>query len=144
MVKSQAGGGDTGNQSGQLAGKLDRDQFWIDLHAFATSPRGLGLDIEVFQALSWKEVAAHKKLWAEERAEYFNANFTTDGTPWISEDFLAGGNRETRREQKALDKLMADKANRELEKIIPAKGKPIDMDLVPIWVIPMKDRKKTA
>jgi hypothetical protein len=140
VVKSQAGGGEPGNRSGQLAGtaSVDRDQFWIDLHAFATSPRGLGLALEVFQALSWKEVTAHKRIWAEERALFCNANFSTDGIPYIADDFLGTGNREARKAKEEMSKRAAELANVNLKRMKPGE---ITED-VPIWAIPMKDRHK--
>lgn len=139
MVKSKAGGGESGNHSGQPAGELDRDQFWIDLFAFATSPNGLGLDRETFISLSWKELEAHKKLWAEQRAMFFNANFSTDGIPFLTEDFLGTGNREARKQEEAISKLITERANRELQRM-----KPGDEDGVPLAFIPMNKRKSHA
>lgn len=82
-------------------------------------------------------------LWASERADYFNANFSTDGIPWIAEDFLGSGDREARLQEKEMSKVLADRANRQLEKMIPSRGH-ADMEDIPIWAIPMKDRKPNA
>lgn len=70
---------------------------------------------------------------------FFNAHFSTDGEPFIPEDFLGTGNREARKEETALSKLMAERANRELQSM-----KPGNEDGVPLAFIPMNKRKQSA
>lgn len=75
---------------------------------------------------------------------FFNANFSTDGIAFIAEDFLGTGNREERKQEAAMSRIMADRANQELEKMFPADGKEKNIDGVPLWAIPLKNRKPSA
>lgn len=132
MVKSSAGRDDAGNRSGQRAeqpNELDRDQFWINLEAFATSQRGLGLATDRFWGLSWREYEAHRFLWAQERANHYNASFDTKGIPYTPEDFLGTGNREARQAEATVSKVNAEMANIQLQQAV----KPGTSDGIPDW-----------
>ncbi len=133
VVKSSAGGGSAGNPAGHAAGnpesQLERDQYWINLEAFATSSRGLGLNPKTWWWLSWRELEAHRLLWARDRADFHNASFSTEGTPFLPEDFLGTGNREGRKADAMISKANAEMANVQLQQTV----KPGQEEGIPDW-----------
>ncbi len=68
-------------------------------------------------------------LWARDRADFHNANFSTEGTLFIPEDFMGTGNREGRKAQAMISKANAEMANIGLQQTI----KPGQEDGLPDW-----------
>jgi hypothetical protein len=81
-----------GTSEGQLTPR-EREQRWLDLWAFATSPYGLGLSSEVFWSLTGRELQAFKLQWAKNQAQALNLQANTEGVPFIPEDFLGLSDR---------------------------------------------------
>lgn len=128
--KSSAGAEQPGDGAGQPAG--DRDQYWTDLWGFSCSHWGLNLDSEVFWSLTWRELHALRYQWARRQATEHNAWFSTDGVPFLPEDFIGGNGREKRILEEQRSKVNAERANTALSSIT-SRTKPEDIPELPLW-----------
>ena len=119
-------------RNGAGGNELTPEQRWRKLWAFGISPKGLALPDEQFWELSWAEYHELRALWAEDRALFFNANFSPeDKVPYSTDDFLYPGSRERRKTQAQMDAMAVRRLNAELETMTAA-----DLDGVPDWAKP--------
>ncbi len=147
LATSSEGSGASGrpHAARQPEGKLtsrEREQQWVDLWAFGTSPYGLGLSSETFWALTGRELTALKTQWARTQAQALNLQAATDGVPFIAEDFLGLSDRAERIAQAQVDKDVAEvQAAMENARLLSLRmgASKIDETGIPQW---MKEAKR--
>ena len=114
----------------------------MNLWAYITAPRPDGLGVpdaewdditpREYYAMSDVQQSATRR-WAVDTAAYHNANFVTDGVPWTAEDFMSGGNRAERQQEKQRSDVQTNMLTRQLNQVKKRKpGEPIP-DGLPIW-----------
>ena len=67
---AEPGRSGTAGANGRARSQLDRETYWLDLWAFATSPLGLGLSSAVFWSLTPREFAAHRKIFTDKQRQH--------------------------------------------------------------------------
>lgn len=132
MVGSPASPGD-GHEDG--GSPVDREERWLRIWAFGTSPYGLGLVSEALWRLTPREFIALKRIWAEDRAVFANAHFVRKegDPPFTADDFLFAGVRDARRAEAMRDRMEIGRMNAQLSMMRPG-----EYDGLPEWAKPEK------